>query len=165
MACTAFRGGLLRKIDDELSDAENAELDAHLGQCSSCMREYRLLALPRRIAQAIPVLAPSPYFYQKLKMCIEGEARTLAVWQLFFGLSRRVVPALAGITLALLSVFAYLQMRVPEPDIYRAYGTVFVMEDQPYQLLVAEQGNITDEGVLRAIAGYGSSYPMDSDLK
>jgi drug/metabolite transporter superfamily protein YnfA len=98
-------------------------------------------------------------------MRIEGEARTLAVWQVFFALSRRVVPALAGITLALLSVFAYLQMRGPETDIYRAYGTVFVTEDQPYQLLVAAQGNITDEGVLRAIAGDGSSYPSESDLK
>jgi anti-sigma factor RsiW len=147
---------LFRKIDGELPDAENAELDAHLARCSPCLREYRLLALPRRIAQAIPALTPPPYFYQKLKMCIEGEARTLAVWQAFFGLSRRVVPALAGITLALLSVFAYLQLQVPEPEIYRAYGTVFVTEDQPYHLLVAAQGNITDEGVLRAIAEYGS---------
>jgi anti-sigma factor RsiW len=165
MECNAVKRELFRKVDGELAHAESTELDAHLAQCSPCMREYRLLALPRRIAQTIPVLTPSPYFCRRLKARIEEEARNLAVWQIFFGLSRRIVPVLAGLTLALLSVFAYVQMRVPEADIYRAYGTAFVTEDQPYQLLVAAQGNITDEGLLRAIAGYGPDYPTGSELK
>jgi anti-sigma factor RsiW len=152
MECAAARNWLFRKIDGELSDSESAELDAHLAQCASCSREYRLLALSHRIALAIPPVVPSPFFYRKLRLRIDGEAQKAAGWQVFIGLARQMIPALAGITLALLSVFAYVQIRGPEADIYRAYSRVFISEDQSQRALVAEQADITDEGVLRALA-------------
>ena len=85
-------------------------------------------------------------------MQIESEAQDIAGWQVLWGLARQIVPALAGITLALLSVLAYLQLQGPRPDLYRAYSRVFITEEQPSRMLVAEQADITDESVLSAIA-------------
>jgi len=165
MKCTAIQSLLSRKIDGELSDIEGAELEDHLAQCASCTREYRLLALPHRIAQAAPPLTPSPFFYQKLRIGIEGEAQKIAGWQTFLGLARQVVPTLAGITLALLSIFVYLQLRGPQADLYRAYETVFISEDQPHRMLVADQGEITDESVLTAIAERASNHRRSREPK
>ena len=152
MECTAVRNRLFQKIDGELSALENEELDAHLAQCPSCTREYRLLGLPHRIAQEVAPLETSPFFYQKLRMRIDGEAPGITGRQTFFGLATRMIPTLAGITLALLSVFAYFELHGPEADIYNAYDRVFISEDQSHGALVAVHGDITDEGVLRAIA-------------
>lgn len=152
MECTIVRTQLFRRIDGELSAFESGQLEAHLAQCASCAQEYRLLTLPGRIAQAIPTLTPSRYFFSRLKARIESEVQSIAIWQTIFGLARRVVPALAGITLALLSAFAYFELRSPQADIYQAYDRFFISEDQPHPMLIAEQGDITDESVLQAIA-------------
>ncbi len=165
MECTGVKKCLSRKIDGELTAGECSEVDAHLARCSSCMREYRILALPRRIAEDIPGLTPSPYFYQSIGARIEGESQSLAVWQVFYGLTRRVIPVMAGITLALLSVFTYLQMRAPETDIYTAYASAFVSEDRPSRLLVGGRSSITDEGVLQAIAERNTDHKRDLPLK
>ena len=152
MRCAEAQNWLFRKIDGELSDSEIMAFDAHLAQCPSCAREYGLLSLPQRIAKATPELTPSPFFNQKLKLRIEGEARELAGWQMFWKLARQVIPALAGITLALLSVLAYFQFHGPEANFYKSYERIFVAEEQPHQMLVAEQGDITAVSVLSAIA-------------
>jgi predicted anti-sigma-YlaC factor YlaD len=152
MECTIVRTQLFRKIDGELSAFESGQLEAHLAQCASCAREYRLLTLPGRIVQAIPTISPSPYFVSKLRAQIESEVQSIAIRQVIFGLARRVVPALAGITLALLSVFAYFELRGPQADLYQAYDRFFISEDQPHRMFIAEQGDITDESVLQAIA-------------
>ena len=152
MECAEVKIWLFLKIDGELSELENAALDTHLAQCASCAREYRLLALPRRIAHRIPQPMPSPFFYQKLRMRIEGEVQGTAGWQVLWGLARKMIPALAAITLALLSVLAYLQMHGPKAELYREYERVFITEEQPYGMLAAGQGGITAESVLTAIA-------------
>ena len=152
MKCTAARDLLFRKLDNELQDSETAELDAHLAGCPACAREYGILALPNRVVQFAPPVQPSPFFYPKLRACIEGEAQKAAGWQVVLGLARQVIPALAGITLALLSVFAYFQIAGPKPDLYKAYDRVFIMEDQPHRMLAAGHGEITGETVLSAIA-------------
>jgi hypothetical protein len=70
------------------------------------------------------------------------------------------VPALAGITLLLLSIFAYLQLYSPSPDLYTAYDGVFILEDQqPHRMLIAEE--ITDETVLSAIAEEENDHNRD----
>jgi hypothetical protein len=165
MKCTAVRDLLFRKIDNELDDLANAELDEHLAGCASCSRDYALVSFPSRVAQAIPPPEPSPFFYGKLKMSIEGEAQKAAGWQIIFGLARQVVPALAGVTLALLSVFAYFQMRGNEPDLYKAYDRVFISEEQPNRMLIYEQGEITDESVLNAIAERQVNHRQTRELK
>lgn len=151
MKCTTVRELVFRRIDNELPEHESAEFDAHLVLCESCAREYRLLSLPSRLAKGIPPIEPSPYFYQKLKVNLDGEAQNTAGWLAFLGLARQVIPALAGVTLALLSVFAYIQFTGNKPDLYRAYDPVFISEDQPHQVFY-EEGEITDEAVLSAIA-------------
>ena len=135
MECTAVRNRLFQKIDGELSALENAELDAHLAQCPTCTREYRLLSLPHRIAREVPPPETSPFFYQRLRMRIDGEAPGITGRQTFFGLATRMIPTLAGITLALLSAFAYFELHGPEADIYKAYDRVFISEDQSHRTL------------------------------
>jgi hypothetical protein len=158
MNCTTAQSWLFRKIDGELSNSESAELDAHLDKCVSCSREYRFLILPNRIAQANPPLTPSPFFYQKLRMRIDSEAQQIAGWQPFRLLVRSMLPTLAGITLALLSVFAYFQIHSPKADLYRVYDGEFISEDQSNGMIIADQGDITYESVLSAIAERESNY-------
>ena len=154
---------LFRQIDQELSELETAELNAHLDICASCRQEYRILSLPGRIAQTLPPVEPSPFFYQRLRSNIEGEAQQVAGWNIFTHLARQVIPALAGITLALLTVFAYIQFTGSEPDLYRAYDRVFITEEQPHQML--SEGDITDESVLNAIAEQDASRRHNIDMK
>jgi len=164
MKCTAVRDLLSRKIDNELSEPENATLDSHLANCISWSREYRILNLPNRIAQAIPPPEPSPFFFSRLRMKLEGEVQKAAGWQAIFGLARQVIPALAGITLALLSVFAYVQLSGNQPDLYKSYDRVFVTEDQPHSMLFSDHG-ITDESVLAAIAERETNPRQSLDMK
>jgi predicted anti-sigma-YlaC factor YlaD len=149
MECAAIRDWLLSKIDGELSDRENEELNSHLAQCASCAREYNLLALPNRIASAVPVYEPSAYFSKKLSARIASEAQNNGFWLAILNPARRVVPALACITFLLLSVFTYFQLHNSSTDLYTAYSKVFVVEGQPTQVLI--KGDIPDESVLNAL--------------
>jgi anti-sigma factor RsiW len=165
MECAAIKNRLQRKIDGDLGDPENAEVDAHLAQCPSCMREFRMLGLPGWIGRILPPITPPPYFYQALRARIEGELQGGAGWQVFLVLTRRMVPAMAGITLALLSLFAYLQIRSPEVNLYSAYSRAWISEDPSHRMLIAEQQEITDASVLRAIAERTGSHSNDIQPK
>jgi hypothetical protein len=127
-------------------------LDDHLKRCASCRREYTLLLFPRRIARAVSPPTAAPYFHQKLRMRIEDETRIAARWQVIWGMARQMVPALAGITLALLSVLVYFQLRTSDADLYRAYGRAIMSDDISYQMIIAQPEEITNESVLSAIA-------------
>ncbi len=162
MECEDVQKRLPRKIDGELSDLDNKAVDAHLSKCKGCSREYALLALPSRIAPCLPKATPSPYFYQKLQLRIHREAQTLAGWQMLWGLARHLIPAMAGITLALLSVLAYLQWQAPQSARFRSYESIFVAQDQPRLLFSAGQGDISDVSVLTAIAERPMDYKSSS---
>ncbi len=149
MDCDTARVWILRKIDEELSSAEGMELDSHLAGCSACMREYRILMIPRRIGQIIPAFEPGPYFFAKLRARIRSETQNVTIWQVLLGLSRRVVPAMAVLTLALLSILAYLQFRGQDLEVYQAYDRMLFSGDRPLRMV---QGDVSDESVLRAIA-------------
>jgi len=164
MKCTATRELLFRHLDGDLSEPESAELNAHLDLCASCSREYRILSLPGRVAQTLPPIEPSPFFYRRLRSSIEGEAQQIAGWNIFTHLARQVIPALAGVTLALLTVFAYVQLTGSEPDLYKAYDRVFISEEQPHQML-SSAGDITDESVLNAIAEQDTNHRRNFDMK
>ena len=158
MKCTEVRARLFRKIDGELSESENRELDDHIERCPSCARELRLTALPSRMGAGIPQVAPSPFFYNKLILSIEKESQGMASWQLFLRLSRQMVPALAGITLALLTALAFLQFQGSNRDVYPDYRKVFITEEQSHRMLAGDQADITDASVLRAIADRQTGY-------
>jgi hypothetical protein len=98
------------------------------------------------------VFEPSPYFYQKLRARLQSESETLSIWQIVLGLSRQVVPVLAAFTLVLISIFAYHQVRRPAVDVYQAYDSIFMSGDRPHRMVIADQGEITEESVLQAIA-------------
>jgi predicted anti-sigma-YlaC factor YlaD len=149
MECTAIRDWMFRKIDGELSDRENEELNAHLAQCTACAMEFNLLALPHRIASAIPAFEASTYFSQNLSLRIVSEAQNNGFWLAILNPARRIVPALACITFLLLSIFAYVQLHNSSSDFYTAYDRVFVAENQPNQMLI--KGDIPDENILSTI--------------
>ena len=165
MKCTEAQKWLSRRIDGELKDPENRELDSHLEQCTHCARTYRLLIFPRRVAEATPPIKPSPFFFQTLSARINGEIERAANWQPFGGLARQLLPALAGVTLVLLSVFAYHQLRGPDEDLYRAYNQAFVSGSLPHQLAVAEEGKITNENVLNTIAEREFNHLLNMGMK
>ncbi len=151
MDCSVARIWLFRKIDDELSISDGKLLDSHLAECPACMRELRILSIPRRIGQAIPAFEPSPYFYSKLRARIEGEDQGITIWQIVLGLSRQVVPALAALTLALLTIFAYLQFQGAGVDV-QAYDRMLFSGDRSLRMVATPQTEITDETVLSAMA-------------
>jgi hypothetical protein len=158
MECAKARKQLFRKIDDELSKIESEELDLHLSNCSSCEMEHRILSLPRAISQASTPIVPSPYFYPKLMKRIESEAQGADGWQAISWMIRRIIPALAGITLALLSLFAYFQTTGADVELYSAYESVFVDQAQQPRTLHFKQGDVTDANVLSAIVERDSSH-------
>lgn len=151
MECTVARAWLFRKLDDELSHSEDEQLDSHLASCDSCARQLRLLMIPRQLSRAIPALEISPYFYQKLRARINCEAQSVTIWQIIMGLSRQILPVMAAITLALLSIFAYFQFHGPNVDFYQAYDNIFMPTDRPQRMVIADQEDITDESVYLAI--------------
>jgi hypothetical protein len=157
MECVKARKQLFRKIDGELSKIESEELDLHFSNCSSCEMEHRILSLPKNISQASTPILASPYFYPKLMQRIESEAQIAAGWQAIFWMARRIIPALAGITLALLTVFAYFQTKNADVELYSAYESVFIEEAQQPRTLHFKQGDVTDAKVLNAIVERDSS--------
>jgi hypothetical protein len=163
--CTAMQDLLLRKIDNELTESESRDLDAHMEHCPSCAREYGLLRLPGRIAQVSIRPQPSPFFYQSLRARIESDLQNIPISQLLFELARRVVPSMAAVTLALLSVFAYLHMKNPQNDLYTAYEQAFMGGNLPLRMMITEQRDITDENILNAIANQRAWQNTDIKLK
>ena len=152
MGCKEARNWIFQRLDGELDFRDLERLNLHLDGCPSCAREMNLLLLPRRLARVIPVLEPSPYFYQKLRARLQGESESVTIWQILLGLSRQIVPALAALTLVLISIFGYQQLRRPEVDVYQAYDSIFMSGDRPQRMVIADLGEITEESVLRAIA-------------
>jgi anti-sigma factor RsiW len=152
MKCKTARDLLFRKIDAELLPDEDARLEEHLAGCTPCRREYRLLRIPSVVARSGAPITPSPWFYQGVRARIEEEAPGMALWTSVRTLAHRMIPAMAGVTLALLAAFAYLQMRAPDAALFRGYDGVYLSDDQSHRMLVAEQTDITYESVLTAIA-------------
>ncbi len=162
MDCTVARIRLFREIDEELSSSDSKLLNTHLAECPACMRELRMLKVPRTVGQMIPAPESGPYLYRKLRARIEGEAQSITIWQIILGLSRRVVPALAAITLALLSVFAYLQFQGPRLDV-QAYDRVLLSGDRALSMPAVDQGEVTYESVLIGIGDQDATHRTGAD--
>ena len=152
MNCSVIRPWLFKRLDGELSDTEQTEVEAHLATCPSCVREWRLLSIPKLIGTAIPALEPSPFFYQRLRARLRGEEQSVTIWQIILGLSRHLVPGLAAISLALLSVFIYFQLHSPAVDISLVYENIFTSSVEHSHSMIVGENEITDESVLSAIA-------------
>ncbi len=152
MECSKARILLFRNLDAELAAPESRELETHLLGCDACSREKRLLAIPRKIGKALPVLQPSPFFYTRLKARLDSENQSVTIWQIMLTLSRHLLPAFAAVTLALLSVFAYYQVREPQEDTAQSYDWILQSLDRPHVMLLGGQGDVNDEVVLGTIA-------------
>ena len=160
MDCEIARQKLFGRLDCEIDAEKNespqarlyggAELEEHLAGCASCRREYRLLLLPRAVAAAEPPVTASAWFYQRLCRRIDGEIQGRAVRQAVWKLAYRMIPALACITLALASIFAWQEARPSTAA--RNYEHVFIADDAARRVLSDDQNDITYESVLAALA-------------
>jgi hypothetical protein len=162
MDCSKAQSQLTKYLDHELAAMDEEYLQHHLAECVVCSREMKLLTLPRRISKEIPQLEPSPYFYQRLRARLESESRSVNIWQIMVGISHRLVPAMAAITLALLLAFSYFQLVPPQADVVQAYDNIFMSGDRPQRMVIADHSEITDESVLQAIAEEDSSRRQDT---
>jgi len=152
MDCQTARIWLFREVDGELGESEQVRLRQHLSGCPGCVRSKELLMLPRRIGRALPILEPSPFFYQRLRARIESETRPVTLAQIILAMSRQTVPAMAVVMLLLLSALAYDLLQNPQTDVVQAYDRIFMSSDRPQRMVIADQADITDEAVLRALA-------------
>jgi nitrogen regulatory protein PII-like uncharacterized protein len=148
--CSLTRNMIFQFMDDELPPEAREKLDGHLAGCAACTREWKILMIPRRIGRSVPALEPSPFFYTRLKARLDKESQSVTIWQVMIGLSRQIVPALATVTLVIITLFAYLEYRGPGPDLYQAYDSIFLASDRSSRMVIAE--DITDESVLHALA-------------
>jgi anti-sigma factor RsiW len=156
MDCRISRQKLLRHLDREI-DAKaylpyaDAELERHLAECAACRREYRLLSLPRAVAAAEQPVTASAWFHQRLCQRIEGEAKGRAGTQAVWKLACRMVPALAGVTMILASIFVWQEVR-PSVTTPQNYEYVFIADDAVRRMLADDLDDITYESVLAALA-------------
>lgn len=155
MDCRKIRTLLDRIPDDDLITSEREEVDAHLAACLSCAREYAIVTLPGRIRRVLPIPEPSPFFYSRLAARLRAESQGVNIWQIVQQLARHMVPALAVLTLILVSVFAYVEMSGPPVDMYQAYDSLFIPADMAQRMIITDPADITNETVLRALAEGG----------
>ena len=151
MDCTIARSWLFRLLDEELSPAERDRL-----QVSS-----RLLSVLHQ-GMEDTVRSPGasedrsrhsnrpPSFMHACGHAWREKSQSITIWQIILGLSRQIVPALATVTLVIISLFAYLEFRGPKADFYQAYDSIFLSGDRPSRMVIAEE--ITEESVLHALA-------------
>lgn len=165
MECAAARKQMLRNLDCELPESEQKILDAHLRRCLNCARDYKILSIPGKVAQTIIPLEPSRFFRQTLKVRIADETGIAANVQQFIGLAKRLIPSMAAITLALLTVFVYVHLNNPGNDLYAAYERAFMAEDVPVQIMLTERRDVTDASILSAIANRGSWQHSGSNYR
>jgi hypothetical protein len=163
MECGVVRGWLFRLMDGELSAEERAQLDSHLQHCPSCTREWRILTLPQRLGRLNSALEPSPFFYARLRARLENEAQSITVWQVILGLSRQIVPAMATVTLVIISLFAYMEFRGPRPDLYQAYDSIFMTPGHSSRMVIAEE--ITDESVIHSLVEKSTTPVLSAPKK
>ncbi|MEJ2108814.1 MAG: hypothetical protein P8Z37_02665 [Acidobacteriota bacterium] len=163
MKCSKAQSLILKKMDRELSESESGILDAHMHQCPQCTRDYKILSIPRQIAQTIVPREPSNFFLQKLTNRIGHEVKNEANVQQLYGLARRLIPSMAAITLALLSIFAFLQLKHPQDDLRAAYEKALFTDDLPVQIMFSKKPNVSDAKILSAIANQQmKQFPDDA---
>ena len=85
--------------------------------------------------------------------------------QALCSLARRIIPSMAAVTLALLSVFAYLHARNPQDDLYAAYEKALIGQDLPIHRMVVEQTSITDASILHAIANQTTQQNIHLEIE
>ena len=161
MDCKIARQQLFGMLDYEINVETNesssahlhadAALEKHLAGCVSCRREYRLLSFPRAAAAVEPPVTASTWFYQRLCRRIDEEAQSRAGRQAVWRLAYRMVPALAGITLTLASIFVWQEARSPTTTPW-SYEYVFIADDASLRMLADDQNDITYRSVLTALA-------------
>ncbi len=64
--CVDFAPELVAYLDGEQPAADHAHIEAHLGTCLSCRRELERLRRVRTLLGALPVIAPSAAFHDRM---------------------------------------------------------------------------------------------------
>ncbi|MCU1301154.1 MAG: putative anti-sigma factor [Candidatus Sulfotelmatobacter sp.] len=107
--CTDVKGLLSPYLDGVVTGAEMLGLQAHLGECDACMREYKLLRQTQQLLMNVGRVKEPADLGLKLRLAISREAAELRRPR-YEGLRMRaenalnafMVPATAGLVCALL---------------------------------------------------------------
>jgi anti-sigma factor RsiW len=93
---------MMAALDDELAGEERAELEAHLGLCTDCAREWRTLAAIEMLFRQTPLLMPAVDFAERtLARLPNRQARRVALGVVYgFLLLSGIAPLLIGLFLA-----------------------------------------------------------------
>jgi hypothetical protein len=127
MDCVEIEAWLSAFLDDELDDAQTADVERHLNVCDSCRRKRAVLAAVRDAIQQLPTETVSAGFAATFQQRLEGESRARRVAAHRPSSSRRPVAlALAAAAVLVLLVWATAQRRSPVPAASPAPGAALM---------------------------------------
>jgi hypothetical protein len=135
MKCHKAERFLLRSFDKRLDEAEQTDLDRHLHDCRRCRKlceEYRLIISTLR-EENIP--AQNPYFWQRLKVRIDGEkTHTRGIlWKQWAWKAAALTLVLAVLIVGGTSLFLSAPRTSFPGDELSESGTLLLRDNNPFQ--------------------------------
>jgi anti-sigma factor RsiW len=127
MDCEAYKQWMSRHVDGMLTEEEGAQLDKHLGSCSSCARFRRDLESMRHIFQADPAPAAPAEMSDSLRRAARSELARQRSGRLI-SLTRRLSAAallVAAVTAALFLATGTDEIQAGDEDVNIHYEDIF----------------------------------------
>ncbi len=133
MKCKYIRELIQASIDDEITDEEKTQLEAHLKECEACQKAFDLAQKSRNllVTNIVEEELP-PYFKAKFWDRVENEAHPEGIF-----IPKRLIPKLAGAMVLILSlVFIFRSTRATTSEIY-------IVSPQPQHIISGEDATIS----------------------
>jgi len=110
MDCHYVSELLLDYIEDELSDEVSRKIEAHLGKCESCSKEFARIEKMVNLMKTLPSITPTPGITKEVMARLEEEERfTIGSFLAKFKLIPKKVM-IAAATLGVLACVLYVTM-------------------------------------------------------
>jgi len=103
MKCRGLGEQLSAYLDGELRDEAARAIEGHLASCRPCAEELEALRAVRALVQDKPPVRASPFFYARLAARLR-ERQGEALWLDFPSVTKRLVPAVAAVTLVIIAL-------------------------------------------------------------
>ncbi len=100
-------------VDDELNEAQRAQVEFHLSECSSCQNFYKQLLGFRNVLQAEESVKVNPFFAQRVLHGYKARKRE-TFWSLFERVPKPVLATGLILSILVLSIFSFSVVQSPE---------------------------------------------------